>query len=81
MSSSPSVCGMCDIRHISKPSEVWCPDCEEGLCAECIEYHSSVKPSRGHTTIPIEEYQKLQIVTSKQSIWDSTIQIPQHGHP
>jgi hypothetical protein len=33
MSSSPSVCGICDIRHISKPSEVWCPDCEEGLCA------------------------------------------------
>ena len=59
MSSSPSVCGICDIRHISKPSEVWCPDCEEGLCAECIEYHSSVKTSRGHSTIPIEEYQKL----------------------
>ena len=59
MSSSPSFCGMCDIRHISKPSEVWCPDCEEGLCAECIEYHSSVKLSRGHTTIPLEEYQKL----------------------
>ena len=59
MSSSPSVCGICDIRHISKPSAVWCPDCEEGLCAECIEYHSSVKPSRGHTTLPIEEYQKL----------------------
>jgi len=61
MSSSPSFCGICDIRHISKPSEVWCQDCEEGLCAECIEYHSSVKPSRGHTTIPIEEYQKLPL--------------------
>ena len=59
MSSSPSFCGICDIRHISKPSEVWCRDCEEGLCAECIEYHSSVKTSRGHTTLPIEEYQKL----------------------
>ena len=59
MSSSPSFCGICDIRHISKPSEVWCPDCEEGLCAECIEYHSLVKLSRGHTTIPIAEYRKL----------------------
>ena len=59
MSSSPSFCGICDIRHISKPSKIWCLDCEEGLCAECIEYHSSVKPSRGHTTLPIEEYQKL----------------------
>ena len=32
MSSSPPFCVICDIRHISKPSEVWCPECEEGLC-------------------------------------------------
>ena len=59
MSSSHSLCGICDIRHISKSSEVWCPQCEEGLCTECIEYHSLVKTSRNHTTIPIEDYQKL----------------------
>ena len=59
MSSSPYFCGICDIRQISKPSEVWCPDYEEGICAECIEYHSLVKRSRGHTTIPISEFQKL----------------------
>ena len=59
MSSSPSLCGMCDSRHISKPSEVWCRECQEGLCTECTEYHSSVKLSRSHTTIPIAEYQKL----------------------
>ena len=59
MSTSPSSCGMCDNRHIYKPSEVWCRDCEEGLCTECIEYHSSWKLSRSHTTIPIAEYQKL----------------------
>ena len=59
MSSSPSLCGICDIRHISKPSEVWCSQCEEGLCTECIEYHSVAKPSRNHTTIPIAEYREL----------------------
>ena len=59
MSSTPSFCGICDIRHISKPSEAWCSDCEEGICTECIEHHSLAKPSRNHTTIPIEEYQKL----------------------
>ena len=59
MSNSPSFCGICAIRHISKSSEVWCPQCEEGLCTECIEHHSLAKPSRNHTTIPIEEYQKL----------------------
>jgi hypothetical protein len=56
---------MCDIRHISKPSEVWCRACEEGLCTECIEYHSSGKLSRGHTTIPIAEYQKLPLYVLK----------------
>ena len=59
MSSSPSFCGICDIRHISKSSKVWCPQCEEGLCKECIEHHSLAKPSRTHITIPIEEYKKL----------------------
>ncbi len=59
MLRSPSLCGICDIRHISKPSEAWCPDCEEGICTECIQHHSLTKPSRNHITIPIEEYQKL----------------------
>jgi hypothetical protein len=59
MSSSPSSCGICDIRHISKPSEVWCPDCEEGLCTACLEHHSLAKPFGNHITIPISEYQKL----------------------
>ena len=59
MSSSPSFCGICDIRHISKPSDAWCPDCDEGLCTECLDHHSLVKSSRKHTTIPIAEYQKL----------------------
>ena len=59
MSSFPAFCGICDIRHISKPSDVWCPLCDEGLCGECIEHHSLVKSSRNHTTIPISNYQKL----------------------
>jgi len=61
MSRSPSFCGMCHNRHISKPSKVWCREYEEGLCTECIEYHSSGKLSRSHTTIPIAEYRKLPL--------------------
>ena len=59
MSASPSFCGMCDIRHISTASEVWCPDCDEGLCTECLDHHRLASPSRKHTTIPIAEYRKL----------------------
>ena len=59
MSSSPSVCGICDIRHICKQSELWCSECDEGLCVDCAEHHSLSKASRNHTTIPISEYRKL----------------------
>jgi hypothetical protein len=39
MSTSPSFCGMCDNRHISKPSEGWFRDCEEGLCTESNSFN------------------------------------------
>ena len=59
MTSSPSSCGICDVRHISKPSEVWCPECDQGLCIDCTQHHSLSNASRNHSTIPISEYQKL----------------------
>ncbi|CAG2194884.1 unnamed protein product [Mytilus edulis] len=58
--SSPS-CGVCDLRHNTKPSIVWCTECDEGLCTECQEHHSLSKASRYHNVIPINEYQKLPI--------------------
>jgi hypothetical protein len=62
MSSSPSSCGMCDIRNIAKASEVWRSDCEEGLCKECLQQHSLAIPCRNHTTIPISGYRNLSYV-------------------
>ena len=59
MSCSPSVCGLCDIRHICKQSERWCSECDEGLCVDCAEHHSLSKASRNHNTIPMSEYLKL----------------------
>ena len=59
MTSSPSTCGICDVRHISKPSDVWCPECDQGLCVNCSSHHSLSNTSRNHSTIPISEYQKL----------------------
>ena len=61
MTSSPSTCGICDVRHISKPSEVWCPECHQGLCVDCTGHHSISNSSRNHSTIPISEYQKLPL--------------------
>ncbi|CAC5388346.1 unnamed protein product [Mytilus coruscus] len=52
-------CCICNLRHISKHSVVWCSDCDEGLCQECREHHSLSKASRNHTVFPIGENRTL----------------------
>ena len=59
MTSSPYTCGIYDVRHISTPSDVWCPECDQALCVDCTGHHSLSNASRNHSTIPISEYQKL----------------------
>ncbi|XP_071123276.1 uncharacterized protein [Mytilus edulis] len=59
MASNWSVCGVCDYRHITEPSIVWCSECNEELCEECKDHHSISKGSRNHDTVSITEYQKL----------------------
>ncbi|XP_063400251.1 uncharacterized protein LOC134684871 [Mytilus trossulus] len=59
MASSTIVCGVCDLRRITKPSIIWCFECDEGLCSECKDHHSRSKGTRKHDTLPISEYQKI----------------------
>lgn len=59
MASSTHICGKCDLRNISKPSKIWCPECDEGLCNACQEHHSFSKATRQHSIIPIAEYSNL----------------------
>ncbi|XP_071127596.1 putative leucine-rich repeat-containing protein DDB_G0290503 [Mytilus edulis] len=59
MATSSNSCGICNLRHISKPTLVWCSDCNEGLCDDCKEHHSLLKATRDHNIIPFAEYQKL----------------------
>ena len=59
MTSSTPVCGICDSRHIYKTSEVWCSQCDEGLCMDCTEHHRLSKATKHHNTILLTEYQKL----------------------
>ncbi|XP_071121594.1 uncharacterized protein [Mytilus edulis] len=59
MAAPSQSCGVCDLRHITKPCIVWCTECDEGLCSECKEHHSLSKSSRSHSVIPIAEYLKL----------------------
>ncbi|XP_071123645.1 uncharacterized protein [Mytilus edulis] len=59
MATSSLSCGVWDLRHITKPSALWCSECDEGLCECCQEHHSLSKASRNHTVIPISEYKKI----------------------
>ncbi|OPL21271.1 hypothetical protein AM593_05575, partial [Mytilus galloprovincialis] len=75
MEGESPVCGICDSRHISKPSTAWCFECNEGLCEECKEHHILNKASKSHGIIPVTEFQKLpvsvlQIVESCKSHGD-----------
>ena len=54
-------CGVCFTRHISKVSNIWCSECNEGLCLDCQEHHCASKSTRHHVIVPIEEYRKLPV--------------------
>ncbi|XP_063405908.1 uncharacterized protein LOC134689869 [Mytilus trossulus] len=59
MASYWTVCGVCNFRKVNTASVVWCSECDEGLCGECIGHHGASKSTRNHATISITEYQKL----------------------
>ncbi|XP_063404179.1 uncharacterized protein LOC134687651 [Mytilus trossulus] len=59
MASDWSNCAVCDHRHVTKPSVVWCSECDEGLCGDCNEHHSISRSSRNHATVSIAEFKKL----------------------
>ncbi|CAC5369977.1 unnamed protein product [Mytilus coruscus] len=61
MEGESPACGICDSRHISKPSTAWCFECNEGLCEECKEHHILNKASKSHGIIPVNELQKLPV--------------------
>ncbi|CAG2210609.1 unnamed protein product [Mytilus edulis] len=61
MEGESPACGICDSRHISKPSTAWCFECNEGLCEECKEHHILNKASKSHGIIPVNEFQKLPV--------------------
>ncbi|CAC5424024.1 unnamed protein product [Mytilus coruscus] len=55
MANNWSLCGACYSRHLIKPSEVWCSECNAGLCRGCKKHHSVSKDTQNHTV----EYKKL----------------------
>ncbi|XP_063420940.1 uncharacterized protein LOC134706161 [Mytilus trossulus] len=56
-------CGSCGYEDISKNAEKWCTICEEGFCGECEKYHKSMKLSRDHKMISIEDYRQIENIS------------------
>lgn len=49
-------CSPCTLRHLTKPSTVFCIVCDEALCSDCKEHHKLLKILRDHQLIHIEDY-------------------------
>ena len=53
-------CDPCDRKNINKSAVVWCPGCQEGMCSDCLENHSSFKLLKDHDTIDINVYLEIE---------------------
>ncbi|XP_071169024.1 nuclear factor 7, brain-like [Mytilus edulis] len=58
-SSSTVICGVCESQHMTSNADVWCPECDEGLCSECLKHHNASKATRNHGVIPVDNYKQL----------------------
>ena len=57
--SSDVLCSICEEQHTIKHAANWCPECEEGLCLECLRHHTVSKYTKLHEAISIENYHKI----------------------
>ncbi|CAC5367687.1 unnamed protein product [Mytilus coruscus] len=57
MASSKSVsCGPCQRGKVNTKAEIWCYNCDEGLCSTCLGQHKRFKPTGDHKTIDINSH-------------------------
>ncbi|VDI02627.1 Hypothetical predicted protein [Mytilus galloprovincialis] len=53
-SSKPIQCGPCQEGKVKTKADIWCNNCDEGLCSTCSGHHKRSKLSRHHKTIDIK---------------------------
>lgn len=56
-------CGPCGDEDKTKNAMKWCSNCDEGFCAECEKSHKSMKVSRDHQMISVEDYRQIEDIT------------------
>ncbi|XP_063420867.1 uncharacterized protein LOC134706088 [Mytilus trossulus] len=61
MASSKSVtCGPCKQDKVNTQADIWCNNCDEGLCSTCSSHHKRTESSRDHSTIDIQTYTMIK---------------------
>ena len=58
--SDEKFCSFCDPSPVK--AMVWCPECDDFLCSDCLKHHKSSKVSRHHQTMSLEGYNELPAV-------------------
>ncbi|XP_071160952.1 E3 ubiquitin-protein ligase TRIM45-like [Mytilus edulis] len=57
------LCGPCCYAGNDKNAEKRCTIFEKGLCADCEKVHKSIKISRNHWLISIEDFRQIQNIS------------------
>ncbi|VDI30299.1 Hypothetical predicted protein [Mytilus galloprovincialis] len=65
-------CGPCGHDGNTQNAEKWCTDCNEGFCNVCEKAHMSLRITRDHNLILIEDYRKIENV-------NVCVQCEEHG--
>ncbi|XP_076075384.1 uncharacterized protein LOC143046224 [Mytilus galloprovincialis] len=55
-SSKPILCGPCHKGEVTTKADIWCYNCDEGLCWTCLSHHKRFKATCDHKTINIKSY-------------------------
>ncbi|VDH91014.1 Hypothetical predicted protein [Mytilus galloprovincialis] len=55
-SNKPIPCGLCQDGDVKTEADIWCNNCDEGLCSTCSTYHKRSRGTRNHKTIDIKSY-------------------------
>ncbi|CAG2238332.1 unnamed protein product [Mytilus edulis] len=57
------LCGPCGYAENNEKAVKWCTVCEEGLCAGCEKVHQSIKTTRNHRLISVEDYRQIETIS------------------
>ena len=53
-------CSFCDPSPIK--AMVWCSECDDFLCSDCLKHHKSSRLFKNHSTMSLEDYSELPAV-------------------